>query len=226
MHSILIIEADQQTLTARGDELLADGYEVLDAATDHQARVLLARGQVEAAILGNLETAAHPLGLLRDLRAGEIPGADNRLPVLTVGADRDHQAVRHYQAGADIALPSAASPLLVSAGLTALAHRQAEHRRRILRTGNLTVDCDARTTTVDGKPVPLTRLQFDLLQALARHPHMTLTRQHLSNTLWGDDFGRARTLDAHAARMRTKLDAAGIQPPIQPVRGIGYRLGG
>ena len=48
---------------------------------------------------------AKTLALMRELRAGQIPGSDTRLPVLTIGADTDHVAVRHYQAGADIALP-------------------------------------------------------------------------------------------------------------------------
>jgi hypothetical protein len=44
------------------------------------------------------------LGVLRDLRAGNIPAADPALPVVTVGADRDHELVRPYQARSDIAL--------------------------------------------------------------------------------------------------------------------------
>jgi DNA-binding response OmpR family regulator len=226
MHTILIAETDEDELTARGDELLADGYNVLTATRAEQARLKLAHAQTDALILGTLETPARTLALLRDLRSGTIAGADNRLPVLTIGADQDHHAVRHYQAGADIALPSTASPLLIGAGLRALAERHANPRRRILRTGNLTVDRDARTVQIDDHDIPLTRLQFDLLQALAQHPHTTLTRQQLNKTLWGDDFRRGRAIDGHATRMRTKLHAAGLQPPIQTVRGVGYRLGG
>lgn len=110
MRNVLIAEADDLTLRARGDELLLDGYEVIAAQTDHAARTKLAEPIAHALILGALQSPAHSLRLLRDLRAGDIPGADTHLPVLSTGADNDHQAVRHYQAGSDIALPSSASP--------------------------------------------------------------------------------------------------------------------
>jgi len=144
--------------------------------------------------------------------------------VLSTGADTDPQTVRHYQAGTDIALPSTASPLLIAAGLKGLAYREEQPRRRILHLGSLTVDCDARTASVHHCGVPLTRLEFDLLQTLARQPHVTHTRQQLAQTVWGDDIARGRTIDSHAARLRQKLQAAGAEPLIQTVRGVGYRL--
>jgi DNA-binding response OmpR family regulator len=122
--NVLIVEADDHTLRARGDELLLDGYEVLAAQTGAAARERLADGAPDALILGTLENPAASLQLLRDLRAGAIARADSRLPVLSTAADTDHQAVRHYQAGSDIALPSTASPLLIAAGLKGLAQRQ------------------------------------------------------------------------------------------------------
>jgi len=222
--NVLIAEADEPTLKARGDELLLDGYEVIAAPTDRATRIKLLDSSPDAMILGALETPATSLQLLRQLRSGEIPGADNRLPVISTGADNDHQAVRHYQAGADIALPASASPLLVAAGLKGLAHRQPQTRRRILRIGSLTVDCDARTATVGQQQVRLARLEFDLLQTLALQPHLTHTRSQLAKTVWGDDIHRSRTLDSHAFRLKQKLRAAGNEPFVHTVRGVGYRL--
>ncbi len=224
MRNVLVAESDDVTLRARGDELLLDGYEVLTAQTDTHARAQLVDSTPDALILGTLQTAAQSLQLLRDLRAGEIPRADSYLPVLSTGADSDPQTVRHYQAGTDIALPSTSSPLLIAAGLNVLARRHDQPRRKILRTGSLTVDCDARIASIDQKPVPLTRLEFDLLQTLARQPHIAHTRQQLAETVWGDNIARGRTIDSHAARLRQKLHAAGAEPLIQTVRGVGYSL--
>jgi DNA-binding response OmpR family regulator len=210
--NVLIVESDDHILRARGDELLLDGYEVLDAQTDPAARARLADGAPDALILGTLDTPAASLQLLRDLRAGAIPRADSRLPALSTGADTDHQAVRHYQAGSDIALPSTASPLLIAAGLTGFSQRQGPQRRRVLRVGSLTVDSDARTATIDDQRVLLSRLEFDLLQTLARAPHTTHSRQQLAKTVWGDDVARGRTIDTHVGRLRQKLGAAGAEP--------------
>ena len=144
--------------------------------------------------------------------------------MLTIGADTDHNAVRHYQAGADIALPSTASPLLISAALQALNQRDPSTRRRILHAANLTIDTTARTTTIDDNPVALTRLEFDLLAALAAQPNRTYTKQELYQDIWGYQPAASRTLETHATRLGHKLQTAGAQPLIQGVRGVGYRL--
>jgi DNA-binding response OmpR family regulator len=227
MPTVLIIEADDHALRTRGDELLLDGYDVTTAQTDQQARHKLADSNPDAVILGTLDDAAASLALLRDLRHGQIPRADPRLPVLTVGADSDHIAIRHYEAGADIVLTSHPSPLLVTGALSALAARAdgEQQRRRVLRVGSLTIDSDARVATVDEQPVPLTRLEFDLLESLARDPYRVHTRHQLAKEVWNTDFVAGRTIDSHAGRLRSKLNAAGAEPLLQTVRGVGYRLG-
>ena len=148
--------------------------------------------------------------------------------MLVVGADDDSAAVRYYRAGADLALTSRSSPLLVAAGLEALARRTgAEQRRQVVRVGSLTVDCDARTAEVDNRAVKLTRLEFDLLQTLASQPRKTFTRAELTREVWGHDphaSGPSRTVDSHAHRLRHKLEQAGAQPMVQTVRGVGWRL--
>lgn len=228
MQSVLIAEADDLTLRARGDELLLDGLEVYSARTVKHACVRLAQTDADAIVLGSLDTPVATLALLRALRAGEIPGADPRLPVLAIGADTDHGAARLYQAGADIALPTSASPLLVKGALDALAERaEGRRRRRILRTGHLKVDCDARIASVDATSLTLTRLEFDLLETLAREPHRAFTKADLARDVWGYDphaAGVGRTIDSHASRLRQKLRAAGPDELVHTVRGVGYRL--
>jgi len=222
MHTVLIVEADDHALRARGDELLLDGYEVLTAQSDRQARLRVADAVVDAVVLGDLDGAAASLALLRDLRSGAIPGADPRVPVLTIGGDSDHLAVRHYEAGADIVLPRTPTPLLIAGALGALAARAEGERRRILRVGPLAVDCDARVASVEARPIRLTRIEFDLLQTLAEQPSTVLTRQQLAKEIWNIEFVAGRTIDSHAGRLRSKLGDAG--PMLQTVRGVGYRL--
>jgi len=165
--------------------------------------------------------------LLRDLRAGEIPRADSTLPVLVVGADDDSAGVRYYRAGADVALPSESSPLLVAAGLEALVRRAGPPQTRVVRAGSLTVDRDARTAHVDGRAVKLTRLEFDLLATLASEPRRTFTRAELTREVWTYDphaAGPSRTVHSHVHRLRHKLEQAGAQEMVQTVRGLGWRL--
>jgi DNA-binding response OmpR family regulator len=228
LRSVLIVEADDRLLRERADQLLMDGYEVHAASTVQAARIRLADAP-DALVLCSAGTAPQSIGLLRELRAGAISRADSKLPVLVVGADDDSAAVRYYRAGADVALPTRSSPLLVAAGLEALARRTAgEHeRRRMLRVGSLTVDCDARAAEIDHRPVQLSRLEFDLLQTLATQPRKTFTRAELTRQVWGYDpqaAGTSRTVDSYAYRLRHKLEQAGAEPMVQTVRGVGWRL--
>jgi DNA-binding response OmpR family regulator len=228
MENVLVVEADPQTLRARGDELLLDGLEVYTASTRHHALTRLEYETIDAVVLGSLNERAESLALLRELRSGTVLRVDPQLPVVAVGADTDHTALRYYQAGADIALHSTASPLLIKGALDALVSRLELHQHhRLLRVGHLAVDCDARIATVNGSPLTLTRLEFDLLQTLARHPHRTFHKAELTREIWGYEPGTAgvsRTVDSHAARLRNKIRSAGPDEFVQTVRGVGYRL--
>jgi DNA-binding response OmpR family regulator len=228
VQNVLIVETDERLARERAQQLLMDGYEAQVAATAQAARIKLSE-RPDALVLCDAGGGPDTIGLLRELRAGEIPRADSTLPVLVVGADNDSAAVRYYRAGADVALPTASSPLLVAAGLEALARRSEgeQQRQRVLRVGSLTVDCDARTVQVDNRAVKLTRLEFDLLQTMASQPRKTFTRAELTREVWGYDpaaAGPSRTVDSHAARMRQKLEQAGAEPMVQSVRGVGWRL--
>lgn len=221
--NVLLVEPDELELRERAEQLLMDGYAVDAVGRIDHAKVKLAEGPDVLVLSDGPET----IRLLRELRGGEIPRADCRLRVLVIGADDDSAAVRYYRAGADVALPSESSGLLVAAGLEALGRREGPPDARVLRVGSLTVDCDARTAQVDNRPVKLTRLEFDLLQTLAGEPRKAFSRAELTREVWGYDaqaIGPSRTVDSHAHRLRQKLEQAGSEPMVQNVRGVGWRL--
>ena len=227
MRSVLIVESDERLLSERAGQLLMDGYQVDAVSAFEAARIKLAE-RPDALVLCNAGSGPETVALLRQLRAGDIARADPTLPVLMVGANDDSAAVRYYRAGADLALPSRSSALLVAAGLETLARRtDGGERRQVVRVGSLTVHCDARTAEIDNRVVKLTRLEFDLLQALASQPRKTFTRAELTREVWGYDpqaAGPSRTIDRHAHTLRHKLEQAGAEPMVKTVRGVGWRL--
>lgn len=80
----------------------------------------------------------------------------------------------------------------------------------------------SRQVIVDGEPLPLTRLEFDLLLFLADHPRRVFSRTQLLTAVWGYEHTGERTVDVHVRRLRVKL---GTQLPlITTVYGVGYRL--
>jgi DNA-binding response OmpR family regulator len=96
-----------------------------------------------------------------------------------------------------------------------------------LVVGNLVVDEAAREVRLGGEPVLLTRIEFDLLAALAAHPHLVLSRRQLVEMVWDTAWtGDAHLVDVHIGRIRKKLgDEAASSKFIHTVRGIGYRMG-
>jgi two-component system response regulator ResD len=91
---------------------------------------------------------------------------------------------------------------------------------------DLTIDAEARNVLVAGNAVPLTQIEFDILQLLAEHPKRTFPREEMLERVWGIDyFGDTRTIDSHIKNIREKFRHAGIsQDPIQTVWGIGYKF--
>lgn len=85
------------------------------------------------------------------------------------------------------------------------------------------IDSDRRTAVVDGRPLDLTYLEFELLAHLVAHPHRVHSRDQLVTTVWGyGHVGDGRTVDVHIARLRRKLGAE-HRGSIVTVRRVGYK---
>ncbi|MEV4711331.1 winged helix-turn-helix domain-containing protein [Micromonospora sp. NPDC049374] len=80
----------------------------------------------------------------------------------------------------------------------------------------------SRSVLRDGEPLPLTRLEFDLLLHLVANPRRVFTRLQLLNAVWGYEHAGVRTVDVHVRRLRGKV---GVDVPlVTTVYGVGYRL--
>jgi hypothetical protein len=85
------------------------------------------------------------------------------------------------------------------------------------------IDQERRTALVDGRPMDLTYLEFELLAHLVAHPHRVHSRDQLVTTVWGyGHVGDGRTVDVHIARLRRKLGAE-YRGSIVTVRRVGYK---
>lgn len=87
----------------------------------------------------------------------------------------------------------------------------------------LWIEPASRTVLQAGRPVQLTRREFDLLLFLAEHPRRVFSRDQLLSHVWGYEWvGGSRTVDVHVRRLRIKLGKNG--PVVRTVHGVGYRL--
>jgi len=94
--------------------------------------------------------------------------------------------------------------------------------------GDISLDTIARRLMKQGKEIPLSAREFDLLAILMKHAGQALSREELLNQVWGDAWvGDPRTLDVHVRWLRMKIEEDPASPVyIQTVRGHGYRFAG
>jgi DNA-binding response OmpR family regulator len=92
--------------------------------------------------------------------------------------------------------------------------------------GRLIIDPDVREVVLEGRLIELTKIEFDLLEALAAKPRRTLSRAQLLRDIWGDNwYGDDHVIDVHVGNLRRKLgESASAQRHVRTVRGVGYRF--
>jgi DNA-binding response OmpR family regulator len=93
--------------------------------------------------------------------------------------------------------------------------------------GSLTVDAAGREVLLNGVPVPLTRIEFDLLAVLSQRPGMVFSRRQLIDAVWGPEWvSDEHLVDVHIGHLRRKLSDDAAEPLfVRTVRGVGYRMG-
>ena len=98
-------------------------------------------------------------------------------------------------------------------------------RPELVEYGALMLNLETYQAAIDGRPLDLTYMEYELLKFLASHPGKVFTRETLLSRVWGYEYyGGARTVDVHVRRLRAKLGEhhAGL---IQTVRSVGYKFG-
>jgi DNA-binding response OmpR family regulator len=223
-HTLLIATSDRDQRGFLAGQLDADGHTVYEA--DHTAAVIarLSAHPVDVLVLGELEHPADGPALLRAIRAGEHPRIHPGLAVITIGATDDLTVLRAYESGSDHHLPETTGYLLLRAVVASVIRRAYEDvTARHLQAGEISVDLAARSATVAGTVVHLSRLEFELLVKFAGDPVRVFSRDELARCIWRCPIS-GRTVDSHVARLRTRLTTAGAHEALVNTWGHGWSL--
>lgn len=237
---VLIIEDDADINQIVATRLERDGYLCTQAFSGSEAKLLLERG-LEAHAEGKAMGAAFPFDLIiSDLMLPGTTGEELVTAIRENGADVPVIVISARTTAADkidLLRLGADDYLTKPFDLDELAARvevQLRHRghtvaasgaKSTLRFREWELDHEARTFTAAGTPVDLTRIEFNIVEMLMRHPKRVFTKQELFEGAWGEPYAAdANTVNVHVSNIRTKLKPTGTADYIKTVWGMGFKL--
>ncbi|AOZ69619.1 DNA-binding response regulator [Rhodobacter xanthinilyticus] len=160
--------------------------------------------------------------VLRQLRLARV---DTPILILT-GADDTENKIKGFGFGADDYMTKPFHREELVARIHAIIRRSKGHAQSVIRTGKISVNLDAKTVEVEGKPVHLTGKEYQMLELLSLRKGTTLTKEMFLNHLYGGmDEPELKIIDVFICKLRKKLaEVTGGENYIETVWGRGYVL--
>jgi DNA-binding response OmpR family regulator len=221
---VLVVEDAPEFVELLVGLLEREGYDVATAADGPTAVETARTTEPDLIVLDLTLPGLDGVEVCRRIR-----GFSDAYVLMVTARDDEVDRVVGLEVGADDYLTKPFSPRELVARVRAMLRRPrtgppAGDHDAARTIGRLVVDPRSRRVLFDGEEVPLTRIEFDLLDALAAKPSMVFSRRMLRDLVWGEDwYGDDHVVDVHVANLRKKLGDG--RHLVETVRGIGYRLG-
>lgn len=222
---ILIVEDETGLVTALRDRLRKEGYEISIAKDGLQGLDLATQGKFDLILLDLMLPGQSGLTVCQKLRQQGI-----HTPILMLTAKRQTMdKVVGLRTGADDYLTKPFKMAELLARIDALlrrAGRAIEKKNERYQFGDVQVDLRKTEVTREGKAVPLSAKEFQLLRYFVEHQGTTVSRETLLHEVWGyDSTPSTRTVDVHVAWLRQKLEDDPKNPKlIHTIVGLGYKF--
>ena len=221
MSRILIVEDERKIARFLELELQHEGYEVATAGDGRSGLEKALTWKPDLMILDLMLPELSGIEVCRRLRH------ESDLPIIMLTAKDDvSDKVMGLDMGADdyMTKPFAIEELLARIRVCLKKHRaSAAPVSNILTAGKLTLDPTKYAAAWDGKPVALTKKEFDLLKYLMEHKGQAVTRDALLSDVWGYDYaGDTNVVDVYIRYLRHKIDEPFGVKTIHTIRAVGY----
>ncbi|MEM0967166.1 MAG: response regulator transcription factor [Verrucomicrobiota bacterium] len=218
---VLLIEDDVDLSTTIAEYLSARGVES-DHAYDGLSGLHLATTSTPDAIILDIGLPGiSGLELCQKLRKD----AKADLPIIMLTArDTIEDKVEGLSTGADDYLVKPFALAELHARLQALVRRSQGITTRQIEVADLLLDLDVRSAKRDGKPLDLSRLEFDLLATLCAMSPEAINKEELARRVWHETFVEDETIRTHIYQLRQKVDKPFSHPLIHTIRGYGHAV--
>jgi two-component system, OmpR family, response regulator CpxR len=219
MEKILIVDDDRELAELVREYLASEGMDVEAVHNGREGASRALSGEYDLVILDVMLPAMSGTEVLQRIRSS------SQIPVIMLTArGEDVDRILGLELGADDYMPKPFNSRELAARIRAVLRR---HRRiqssasvALLRVGDIELDPGSREVRRAGTRIPLTSLEFDLLQLLLDRAGSVVPRGELSRRVLGREFDPFdRSVDVHVSSLRRKIGPGEL---IKCVRGIGY----
>ena len=221
----LVVDDEPPLVKVVCSYLEREGFEVATAGDGEQAVALARELDPDVIVLDLMLPGIDGIEACRQIRAF----SDAYIVMLTARVEEIDRIVG-LSTCADDYVTKPFSPGELMARVRAMLRRPRASREQaggVRRFGELEIDPAAREVRRGGEPVELTKIEFDLLDALSGDPSVVFSRERLLERVWGAEwFGDDHVVDVHIANVRAKLGDDPRAPRyLRTIRGVGYRMG-
>jgi DNA-binding response OmpR family regulator len=219
---------DEEIVEAIEIYLTQEGHEVLRAYDGQEALAVLKANQIDLLIMDIM------MPKLDGIRATLKIREENNMPIIILSAkSEDADKVLGLNVGADYYVTKPFSPLELVARVKSQLRRYTQlgstvdcRGQKIYKTGGLVMDDDLKKVTVDGDPVKLTPIEYNILLLLLKNQGKVFSINQIYENIWNEDaIGADNTVAVHIRHIREKIEINPKEPRyLKVVWGVGYKV--
>lgn len=228
MFNILVCDDDKEIVDAIDIYLSQEGYHILKAYDGLQAIEIMKKEEVHLILLDIMMPKLDGIRATRKIRE------TSSVPIIMLSAkSEDVDKILGLNIGADDYITKPFNPLELIARVksqlrryTQLGNLATEEKEAVYVCGGLVVNDDLKTVTVDGKPVKLTPIEYNILVLLIKNQGKVFSIEQIYENIWNEEaIGADNTVAVHIRHIREKIEINPREPRyLKVVWGIGYKI--
>lgn len=228
MINILVCDDDKEIVDAIEIYLSQEGYHILKAYDGMQAVQMLQKEDVQLLIIDVM------MPKLDGIRATLKIRENSSIPIIILSAkSEDVDKILGLNIGADDYVTKPFNPLELVARVksqirryTKLGNMTTEESQAVYKTGGLMVNDDLKEVTVDGEPVKLTPIEYNILLLMMKNQGKVFSIEQIYESIWNEQaIGADNTVAVHIRHIREKIEINPKEPRyLKVVWGIGYKI--